>query len=56
LRTVYGHGPYWYLIVPGGYRPTRVYIGKTLDTQRYVRDDGEVDWAAIKAMKKERKG
>jgi hypothetical protein len=43
-----GHGPYWYMClqVKGKFR--RFYIGKTLDTAKYVGADGRVDFAAYK--------
>ncbi|MBA7695814.1 hypothetical protein ES703_104453 [subsurface metagenome] len=42
------HGPYWYLCVlaKGAWR--RIYLGKELDTTRFVNDDGTIDWAAVK--------
>jgi hypothetical protein len=49
-----GHGPYWYLCVTVGRRMRRAYIGSDLDTQRYVRDDGSVDWAATKGRREVR--
>ena len=49
-----GHGPYWYLCVTTGRRWTRVYIGKTLDTTRFIRPDGEIDWPQIKERRRAR--
>jgi hypothetical protein len=44
-----GHGPYWYLCVVHARRWTRIYIGKTLDTTKFILADGAIDWATIKA-------
>lgn len=41
------HGPYWYLCAQRGKRWRRVYIGKELDTTKYVDIDGHPDWPAI---------
>lgn len=49
-----GHGPYWYLCVTRGSKWVRVYIGRELDTQRFVGKDGQVDWGQIRALRKER--
>jgi hypothetical protein len=46
-----GHGPYWYMCVPHGRLWTRIYIGKELDTHKYVLADGTIDWAAVKARR-----
>lgn len=42
------HGPYWYLCVlaKGAWR--RIYLGKELDTTRFVGEDGKVDWQQVK--------
>ena len=47
-----GHGPYWYLCVTRKGRSKRIYIGKTLDTSRWVLPDGSIDWAGFNARKK----
>jgi len=41
-----GHGPYWYLIIvhPRGVR--RIYVGKELNTQKFLLPDGTLDPAA----------
>jgi len=49
-----GHGPYWYLTVQVRGVPRRLYIGKVLDTTKYMGPDGRVDWPAIVAAKKAR--
>lgn len=41
------HGPYWYLCVPRGRRWTRIYIGKELDTTKYIGPGGSVDWSKL---------
>lgn len=51
---VIGHGPYWYLCVTQNRKMRRIYIGRQLNTQLFVTADGRVDWAAIRAAKKER--
>jgi len=48
-----GHGPYWYLLARRGGKLRRIYIGKLLDTARYVLPDGEIDWAAVRARREE---
>lgn len=49
-----GHGPYWYLCVTIRHRWTRIYIGKELDTTKYVLPDGSIDWATLAQRKKDR--
>lgn len=41
------HGPYWYLCVRRNHRWRRVYLGKELDTQKYIDNDGNVDFDQI---------
>lgn len=41
------HGPYWYLCVSRGKRWTRLYIGKELDTRKFIGPDGSVDWSRV---------
>lgn len=41
------HGPYWYLCAQRRGRWRRVYLGKNLDTTRYIDKDGFVDWDAL---------
>lgn len=41
------HGPYWYLCVPYGGKWRRIYIGKDLDTTKYIGQDGKVDHAMM---------
>lgn len=41
------HGPYWYLCVQRNGRWHRIYLGKELDTRRYVLPNGEVDWPEV---------
>lgn len=36
------HGPYWYLCVPWGGKWRRIYLGKDLDTTKYIGPDGKV--------------
>jgi len=49
-----GHGPYWYLCVTTGRQWTRIYIGKTLDTSRFILPDGSIDWAQIRERRRAR--
>lgn len=42
------HGPYWYLCGTRNGRWSRIYLGKNLDTSRYVNDDGSIDWEHAK--------
>jgi len=39
-----GHGPYWYLLAPCRGRPRRLYIGKNLDTSKFINPDGSICW------------
>ena len=39
------HGPYWYMCALWQGKWRRVYIGKNLDTTRFILPDGAVDWA-----------
>jgi hypothetical protein len=38
-----GHGPYWYLILSTRRGIRRVYIGKNLDTARFINPDGSIN-------------
>jgi len=49
-----GHGPYWYLCVTTGRRWTRIYIGKVLDTNRFILPDGSIDWPQVKTRRQAR--
>jgi hypothetical protein len=44
-----GHGPYWYLCFTASGCWVRLYLGKELDTKRWVTAEGQVDYAAYKA-------
>jgi hypothetical protein len=46
-----GHGPYWYLTVMMKGKFHRFYIGKTLDTRKFVGPDGTVDVNAYRNRK-----
>ena len=51
-----GHGPYWYLCTTRGSRTVQMYVGKILDTAKWMTADGSIDWAAYKnRTKKEKK-
>lgn len=39
-----GHGPYWYLVAQSRGKTRRLYIGKELDTSKYVTPGGFIDW------------
>lgn len=39
------HGPYWYLGVPRNKKWFRLYIGKHLDTRKFITKEGRIDWA-----------
>lgn len=41
--TIPRHGPYWYLCTPWGGKWRRIYIGKDLDTTKFIDKDGNVD-------------
>lgn len=49
-----GHGPYWYLCAAKAGAWRRVYLGKTLSTEQFIRADGEVDWEAVDAKRQSR--
>ena len=38
------HGPYWYLCGQRRGRWSRLYLGRQLDTQKFVAADGSIDW------------
>jgi len=42
-----GHGPYWYLCFTHGSKWVRLYIGKILDTKKFIADDGGIDWDQV---------
>jgi len=46
------HGPYWYLCVPRKGKWFRQYLGKNLDTNKWIDKNGNVDWEAIKHARK----
>jgi len=52
-----GHGPYWYLAFSSGINQQwrRIYIGKTLDTARFITPEGQIDFAAIDAARRVRR-
>jgi len=50
-RSFYGHGPYWYMMVKIDRSWRRVYIGKILDTTKFVDADGRPDLSAIAAAR-----
>lgn len=50
-----GHGPYWYMQVTQGALFRRFYIGKDLDTSKYVNADGQPDWAEYLRTKQARR-
>lgn len=41
------HGPYWYLCARRGHKWRRIYLGKELDTEKYIDNDGNIDWTQI---------
>ena len=45
------HGPYWYLCLNVRGAWVRIYLGKDLDTKRYVTPDGQIDWEAVKTFR-----
>lgn len=47
-----GHGPYWYLCITQKGRWRRLYIGKELDTAKFIKPDGAVDWTWYKMRRK----
>lgn len=49
-----GHGPYWYLCFHHGKGWTRIYLGKVLDTNRFILADGSIDFEAILAARERR--
>lgn len=51
-----GHGPYWYLCFTLKGEWKRIYIGKNLDTQKFINADGSLDFAAIEARRTARQG
>jgi len=53
-RRTPSHGPYWYLCVQSRGQWRRIYLGKELDTARFITSNGRVDWDAIKAARKKK--
>lgn len=53
---VASHGPYWYLCFLRKGKWFRVYLGKVLDTSRYVTKAGDIDWDAIRKRKRTKAG
>jgi hypothetical protein len=49
-----GHGPYWYLCFRHGKGWTRVYLGKVLNTLKFVLADGSIDFESILAARARR--
>lgn len=47
-RRIASHGPYWYLCIPRNKKWFRVYLGKNLDTQRFILENGRIDWDKIR--------
>jgi len=45
------HGPYWYLCVNMRGKWVRIYLGKELDTKKYVTPEGQIDWEALKEFR-----
>jgi hypothetical protein len=45
------HGPYWYLCVCINSKWVRIYLGKQLDTARFVDQVGGIDWEAVKQFR-----
>lgn len=46
------HGPYWYMCVMSRGSWRRVYLGKELDTTKYVNGNGTVDWDAVRKKRR----
>jgi len=50
------HGPYWYLCFTDEHgRWQQIYLGKTVDTSRFVTSQGNLDLAAIRAWRSRRR-
>lgn len=45
------HGPYWYLCFPRKNKWYRIYLGKELDTTKFITADGNLDWEALRRRK-----
>lgn len=41
------HGPYWYHVARRGHKWLRLYIGKTLNTGKFLTPDGKIDWNKV---------
>ena len=54
IKGTIGHGPYWYLCFRHGKGWTRIYLGKNLDTAKFVLPDGSIDFALILARRADR--
>lgn len=48
------HGPYWYLCVPRKGKWFRIYLGKQLDTTKFVDKNGNIEWDLVKHAKARR--
>ena len=46
------HGPYWYLCATFEGKWIRIYLGRDLDSFKFVLPDGNVDWKQIDAGRK----
>jgi len=46
------HGPYWYLCYSTARKTHRLYIGKNLNTQKYIGADGRINFGAVNAVRK----
>lgn len=50
------HGPYWYLCFARRGKWYRVYLGKILDTSRFITSAGDIDWNAIRNRRRTNAG
>jgi len=55
LKVEWGHGPYWYMRFVRGRMRKWVYIGKDLDTRRYVTAAGTIDWTEYNERRRVRR-
>lgn len=53
---VASHGPYWYLCFARKGKWFRVYLGKVLDTSRFITPAGDIDWDAIRDRRRTKEG
>lgn len=51
---VASHGPYWYLCFARKGKWFRVYLGKVLDTSRFITAAGDIDWNAIRHRRRKK--